>query len=67
MLATLSATAQETIVYDFEDGVMPESFTLINRDMLVPNQPDDAGFADTAWMVIESGLLESFAARRTTG
>jgi hypothetical protein len=41
---------------------MPESFTLINRDMLVPNQPDDAGFADTAWMVIESGLLESFAA-----
>ena len=62
MLATLSATAQETIVYDFEDGVMPESFTLINRDMLVPNQPEDAGFADTAWMVIESGLLESFAA-----
>lgn len=62
VLATLPTTAQETIVWDFEDGVMPESFTLINNDMLVPNQPDDAGFADTAWMVIESGLLESFAA-----
>ncbi|MEQ8707324.1 MAG: choice-of-anchor J domain-containing protein [Phaeodactylibacter sp.] len=62
VLATLPVSAQETIVYDFEDGVMPESFTLINRDMLVPNQPDDAGFADTAWMVIESGLLESFGA-----
>ncbi|NRA47808.1 MAG: T9SS type A sorting domain-containing protein [Phaeodactylibacter sp.] len=62
LFATVSTTAQETIVYDFEDGLMPESFTLINRDMLVPNQPEDAGFADTAWMVIESGLLESFAA-----
>ena len=62
MLATLPATAQETIVYDFEDGLMPDGFTLINRDMLVPNQPEDGGFADTAWMVIESGLLESFAA-----
>jgi len=62
LLATVSASAQETIVYDFEEGVMPEGFTLINRDMLVPNQPDDIGFADTAWMVIESGLLESFAA-----
>lgn len=59
---SFSARAQETIVYDFEDGLMPESFTLINRDMLVPNSPEDAGFADTAWMVIESGLLESFAA-----
>ncbi|TXB65580.1 T9SS-dependent choice-of-anchor J family protein [Phaeodactylibacter luteus] len=59
---SFSAQAQETIVYDFEDGLMPESFTLINRDMLVPNSPEDAGFADTAWMVIESGLLESFAA-----
>ncbi|NBC08177.1 MAG: T9SS type A sorting domain-containing protein [Bacteroidetes bacterium] len=62
LLATASASAQQTIVYDFEDGVMPEEFTLINRDMLVPNQPEDAGFADTAWMVIESNLLESFAA-----
>ena len=62
LLATVSASAQETIIYDFEDGEMPEEFTLINRDMLVPNEPDDAGFADTAWMVIESGLLESFAA-----
>lgn len=62
VLATVPTTAQETIVYDFEDGVMPESFILINRDMLVPNQPDDIGFADTAWMVIESGLLESFGA-----
>jgi hypothetical protein len=62
LLATVSASAQETIVYDFEEGVMPEGFTLINLDMLVPNQPDDAVFADSAWIVIESGLLESFAA-----
>jgi hypothetical protein len=54
--------AQETIVYDFEDGQMPAEFTLINQDGLMPNQPDDIGFLDTAWMVIESGLLESFAA-----
>lgn len=59
----LSTTwAQETITYDFEDGQMPAEFTLINADGLTPNQPDDVVFADSAWIVIESGLLESFAA-----
>lgn len=62
-LAPFASQAQGSIiVYDFEDGVMPEGFVLINNDMLEPNQPDDAVFADSAWIVIESGLLESFAA-----
>jgi hypothetical protein len=54
--------AQETIVYDFEDGQMPEGFTLINMDMLIPFNETDASFIDSAWIVIESGLLESYAA-----
>ena len=54
--------AQQTIIYDFEDGQIPEEFTLINMDGLIPNEPDDAVFADSAWIVIQSGLLESFAA-----
>jgi len=62
LLASLCTNAQETILYDFEEGVMPEGFTLINRDMLVPNQPEDSGYADTAWIVEDSGLLGSFAA-----
>ncbi len=54
--------AQETIVYDFEDGQMPEGFTLINQDMLPPANEEDASFADSAWIVIYSNLLESNAA-----
>lgn len=61
-LSPLATLAQETITYDFEDGQMPEGFTLINRDMLEPANEEDAVFADSAWIVIESGLLESFAA-----
>ncbi|HQU58137.1 MAG: choice-of-anchor J domain-containing protein [Phaeodactylibacter sp.] len=55
-------TAQETVTYDFEDGLMPEGFTLINADMLIPFDEGDAAFIDSAWIVIESGLLNSFAA-----
>lgn len=62
LLTGLSTNAQETILYDFEEGVMPEGFTLINRDMLVPNQPSDSSYADTAWIVEDSDLLGSFAA-----
>jgi len=61
VLCTTMLTAQ-TVTYDFEDRVMPEGFTLINVDMLTPNEPDDIVFADSAWIVIESGLLESYAA-----
>lgn len=60
MLVILFVIVQEMIVYDFEDGVMFESFMLINWDMFVFNQLDDVGFVDIVWMVIESGLLESF-------
>ncbi len=57
-----SLWAQNTIVYDFEDGQMPEDFTLINRDGLEPNLPEDSVLLDSAWIVINSGLMESFAA-----
>ena len=62
MLCATFAQAQETITYDFEDGLMPAGFTLINQDMLIPNEPDDMVFADSAWIVIQSGLLGSYAA-----
>jgi hypothetical protein len=62
MIGGFTNLSAQTITYDFEEGVMPEGFTLINADMLIPNEPDDAVFADSAWIVIESGLLESFAA-----
>ncbi len=62
LLSAGTLTAQETIVYDFEEGVIPEGFTLINRDMLEPNQPEDAAYADSAWNVEQSSLLESFVA-----
>lgn len=62
LLYTAAIQAQETVVYDFETGIMPPEFTLINQDMLPPNNPEDAVFADSAWIVFNSGLLESWAA-----
>lgn len=56
------AMAQETVTYDFEDGLMPEGFTLINADMLIPANESDSAFIDSAWIVFESGLLNSWAA-----
>lgn len=61
-LAPFAAQAQGTIVYDFEDGVMPEGFTLINNDMLIPALEADSIFAQLAWAVESSSAFEGFAA-----
>jgi hypothetical protein len=43
--------AQEVLLSeDFENG-WPEGFELINVDMLVPNDPDLVGLADSAWSI----------------
>jgi hypothetical protein len=45
------ASAQEVLLSeDFENG-WPEGFELINVDMLIPNDPDLAGLADSAWTI----------------
>lgn len=61
-LAPFAAQAQGTIVYDFEDGAMPEGFTLINNDMLIPALEADSIFAQLAWAVESSSAFEGFAA-----
>ncbi|MCO6479393.1 MAG: choice-of-anchor J domain-containing protein [Phaeodactylibacter sp.] len=61
-LCVASAQAQETISYDFEDGLMPEDFTLYNVDMLTPADEGDIGWLDTAWIVTTSSRFEGFAA-----
>ncbi len=61
-LCVASAQAQETITYDFENGVMPEDFTLYNVDMLTPADEGDIGWLDTAWIVTTSSRFEGYAA-----
>ena len=62
MLCWASVQAQETITYDFEDGLMPTDFTLFNVDMLTPADEGDIGWRDTAWIVTSSNQFEGFAA-----
>ena len=62
VLCAVFARAQETITYDFEDGLMPEDFTLYNVDMLTPADEGDIGWLDTAWIVTSSSRFEGFAA-----
>lgn len=57
LLMNIYSFAQGTVIYDFEDGQMPADFTLINQDGLIPNEPSDIVFLDSAWIVIESSLL----------
>lgn len=62
ILWAASARAQETITYDFEEGLMPEGFTLYNVDMLTPALDEDIGWRDTAWIVTSNASFEGFAA-----
>ena len=62
LLSVGIAQAQETITYDFEDGLMPEDFTLYNVDMLTPALDEDIGWRDTAWIVSTSSTFEGFGA-----
>ena len=62
LLCAVSAQAQQTITYDFEDGLMPSDFTLYNVDMLTPADEGDIGWRDTAWIVTTSSTFEGFAA-----
>ena len=62
LLCAVSAQAQQTITYDFEDGLMPSDFTLFNVDMLTPADEGDIEWKDTAWIVIPSNTFEGFAA-----
>lgn len=55
-----AATAQ--VFYDFEDGLMPEGFTLINGDMLIPALAGDSVFIDSAWIVASSTTFTGYAA-----
>lgn len=62
MLCCAFVQAQQTIAYDFEDGLMPADFTLYNVDMLTPADEGDIGWRDTAWIVTTSNQFEGFAA-----
>ena len=62
LLCAVFAQAQQTITYDFEDGLMPSDFTLFNVDMLTPADEGDIEWKDTAWIVIPSNTFEGFAA-----
>lgn len=62
LVLAIGALNAQHFFEDFESGVMPEDFTLINNDGLTPALPGDAGFADTAWMVSTSTAFEGYAA-----
>ena len=47
---------------DFESGVIPEDFVLINGDGLIPALEDDVSWADTAWIASGSSTFEGSAA-----
>lgn len=47
---------------DFESGVVPETFTLINQDGLTPALPEEVSWADTAWIASQSANFDGFAA-----
>ncbi len=47
---------------DFESGVIPETFTLINQDGLTPALPEEVSWADTAWIASQSANFDGFAA-----
>lgn len=62
VFSLLWATAPAQVFYDFENGLMPEEFTLINGDMLTPALEEDAPWADTAWIATGSSRFAGFAA-----
>lgn len=62
-LQCIPLSAQFTYEEDFEGGVMPDGFTTLNIDGLVPALESDSLFAEDAWRVIlNTDLIDTYAA-----
>lgn len=58
---TSAALFAQNFTEDFESGELPEGFTIINGDGLIPADEGDIGWADTAWIVTTSTTFDGFA------
>lgn len=60
MVFTAGESFAQNFFDDFETGVLSDAYTIINGDGLIPADPGDIGWADTAWIVTTSSTFDGY-------